>query len=75
MKQVTLIQNEEKPISVEIIADAIIKIDSSMKEILNAGLSKRALLALLHDGTKIAKRDIELVLDGLQMLRKQYCTK
>lgn len=44
------------------------------KRLKQCGLSRRAILVLLHDCTGCAQRDIKLILDALPELAKFYAT-
>jgi hypothetical protein len=68
-------QAADAPVAAEIIAQAIIDISDAAKRLNNAGLKRRAVVALIHDVSGIAKRDIEIVLNNLESLREQWCTR
>jgi hypothetical protein len=51
---------------------AIEAISTSLQKLLKSGLNRRAIVVLLHDATKISKRDIESVLSGLDNLKRMY---
>lgn len=55
------------------LADAIVRIGDAMTRLESSGLNRRAVIVLVHDATKLPKRDIELVLDTLPKLRSMYC--
>lgn len=74
-RKVVVTQDEDEPIPAEIIAKAIIDIDTAMKQISASGLKRRALVALIYDRSKIRKMDIETVLNNLESLRTDWCTK
>lgn len=61
------------PESKEILAEAITRISESFAKLSASGLNQNAIIVLLHDHTKISKRDIKLVLDSLTRLRGWYC--
>lgn len=65
----------EQPESDEILASAIVKISKSMKDLSDSGLNMKAIVALIHDDTKIAKRTICFVINSLSVLSKRYCKK
>jgi hypothetical protein len=67
---------KEKPLGPppEALADAIRKISDSLQALLKSGLKEKAVIVLLHDATRIAKRDIEAILAGLKNLKAWYCT-
>lgn len=54
------------------LSEAVERISDAMKTLLKSGLNRRAIVVLLHDSTKIPKRDIEAVLSGLETLKKTY---
>lgn len=54
---------------------AIKKIDKSAKMMAEAGLNRRAIVTLLHDVTQVGKRDINDVLNGLDMLGETFLEK
>lgn len=58
----------------ESLAQAILRIDTGMKELLQAkpGLKEDTLILLLHDQTGVGKRDISLILNGLAQLKDHY---
>jgi hypothetical protein len=66
-------KNEDSPESKEILAEAIVKIGEASKKLLASGLNRDAIVVLLHDATKISKRDINIILNGLTRLAGWYC--
>ncbi len=66
-------KNEENPESKEILAEAIVNIGAASKKLLASGLNRDAIVVLLHDATKISKRDINIILNGLTRLEGWYC--
>lgn len=57
----------------ETLADAVEKISECLSKILASGLNQKAIIALLHDHTKLPKRDIKVLLEALPRMRKLYC--
>lgn len=57
------------------LVDAIKKIDKGMKMLSDSGLNRRAVVTLLHDLTEVGKRDINAVLNGLDLLGETYLEK
>jgi len=57
---------ENKP--AELIADAVVRIAASMKELDSTRLTRRALVALIHDHSGVAKKTIGIVLNNLSAL-------
>lgn len=54
------------------LSEAIDRISSALKTLLKSGLNRKAIIVLLHDYTKVPRRDIESVLSGLEALKKTY---
>jgi hypothetical protein len=67
-------QDELDPVSPKILAKSIISISASMKKLLSSGLNRRAVIALVHDHTKLGKSEITRVLDALDDLARTYTT-
>ena len=71
-------KTEEAEESAELLASSIVRVADASEKLLNAGLTKKALIVLLHAqiGTqRIGKSQIELVLDNLPRLRGWYVKK
>ena len=66
-------KNEENPESKEILAEAIVRIGEGFEKLKKDGLNEEAIIILLRHHTKVGKRDIELVLNGLRRLASWYC--
>lgn len=54
------------------LSSAIIKLSDASNQILNEGLNEKALIVLLADSTKLSKRTIGKVLQGINELRAEY---
>jgi hypothetical protein len=65
-------QDEINPIPVEIIAQSILDIAESMKQIDNSRLKRSAIVALIHDRSGINKGTIEVVMNNLSALEQNY---
>ena len=65
-------QNPESPIAAEIIAESIIKIGNAMRAMSSTRLRRSAIVTLIHEETKIARRDIERVLGSLDTLESVW---
>ena len=64
------------PESAEVLAKSIIQISDAGKQLIEGGLTKRALIVLLQDiigESHISKSQIGLVLDNLPRLKGWYC--
>ncbi len=63
----------DPPESKEILAEAIVRLGESFKKLEANGMNRRAIILLLHDATKVPRRDIDLVLQAIPRLRSWYC--
>jgi hypothetical protein len=57
-----------EPLPAEVIQESIVAIASAMRQIEATRLSRRALVTLIHDHSKVNRKDIELVLNNLEQL-------
>lgn len=57
------------------LAEAVLKISASLKALERTKLNRLAIVVLLHDDTKVAKRTIIEILNGLADLEKKYTAK
>ncbi len=67
------VKKSEPAESKEILAASIVRISEAFTALKSSGLNKQAIVVLLHDQTKIAKRDINIILDSLARLKGWYC--
>ncbi|MCI0620297.1 MAG: hypothetical protein L0387_01245 [Acidobacteria bacterium] len=74
--RIRIVEDPEQPAEREVLADAIVKL-SKAAEALNqrSGLNQRAIVVLLHDHSRVPKRDIEAVLRAMQQLERDYCRR
>lgn len=56
----------------EVIANSIVEIADGMRKLSATRLTRRAIVALIYDFSKVAKRDIEIVLNNLESLEKHW---
>ena len=63
---------DEEEISEETLVEAIEKISKAAQALADSGLNQKAVIALLHDKTKLSKKNISLVLDNLKELADHY---
>lgn len=70
---IKVVKNAEKPESKEILAEAIVRIGTSMDALLKSGINERAIVVLIQAETKLSQRDIRTVLGALKKLRGWYC--
>jgi hypothetical protein len=81
-KTITVTTDEENPLTVELIAEAIVSISDSMKKINNTRLTRRALILLIaencdayHIGRKrmvVNTKTIEIVMKSIDNLKSAY---
>lgn len=57
------------------LVEAVKKIDKGAKMLSESGLNRRAIVTLLHDLTEVGKRDINAVLNGLDVLADTFLEK
>ena len=72
MSKITVIKSVP-PETTEVLAAAIVRIGEAAEQLRKSGLNERAIVVLLHDGTKVGMSDIRAVLNGLRQLRGWYC--
>jgi hypothetical protein len=68
-------QDEEKPIAAEIIASAIVDIGKGMNALNSTRLTRRAIVTLIHENSKVARTTIEIVLNNLDALEATWLKK
>lgn len=72
-KRVVLKDAESEPVVEQVVLTrAIVDISAAMKRLTASGLNRKAIVVLVHDQSRIAKRDIELVLNNLEALAEDY---
>ena len=69
---VSIKQNPEQPIAAEIIAQAIVQIADGMRQLNATRLSRKAVVALIQDQSKLSKKTIEIVLNNLADLEHDW---
>lgn len=69
---VELVKKAELEADYEAVATAIRKIGDVSKRMLAAGLKRDTIILLLHDATRVNKRDIKAILDALPHLPRWY---
>lgn len=67
---VTLENDTEEPLSV--IVSSLHKVADGFDQINESGLSRRAIVLLLHDATRVGKKDIDAILDAAPLLVERY---
>lgn len=85
MKKVTVTQNEDEQVTVEILAESIKAIAEGIDKLLKGPLKRSALVLLIRNAapkvkgknqyspkTLISASDVEAVLEGIQNLKKEF---
>lgn len=82
MKKVKVIQNEEKPMPVEVIAESIKSISDGVKKMRSGPLSDNAIYLLIHHASpsvgysgKPSMKQVRSVIEGMESLEKTYLKK
>lgn len=73
MAKVTVNQDAENPVLPEILATSLKSIGDAVRQWDRVGLKRRALVVLIHDQSKIPMRDIEIVLNNLVDMQRDWC--
>lgn len=60
------------PVAVEILEQSIVAIASAFKAVNQTRLTRKALIVLLHDSSKVPKRDIDIVLEHLEAIERLF---
>jgi hypothetical protein len=69
---VELIKDEENPIAVEVMEQAILDIAAGMKRLNGTRLKREVIVRLIHAKTTVRMRDIEAVLNSLDSLEETW---
>lgn len=72
---VTIKRDETQPESMELIAKAILDIDSGFKRMLSSGASRDLIVLILHDMTKVGKPDIRAILNAAPKIADAYLVR
>lgn len=74
-KKVEVKQDPEKPIPAELMAQAIVDIADAMKKLNASRLTRAAIVTLIKDKSGIDKNKIEIVLNNLDELERNWLKK
>lgn len=74
-KKVTVKQDAEKPVEVEVLAQAIVDIATAAKRLSRSALNRKAVIILLSHATNEPQHRIKAVLDGIEELERTYLRK
>jgi len=62
-----------EPMDPEILERHIAELAEGFKVLDRSGLKRKTIILLLHDATKVPKRDIERILNAAPRLKELYC--
>ena len=71
-EKINIVQDPEKPVERNILALAIKDIATAMKRLVQTGVTREAVVVLVKDRTGLSKRDIEIVLNGIAQLERDF---
>lgn len=71
-KTIVSVKQPDPPIRKEILAEAVVKVSEALTALQASGLNTDAIVVLLQEKTKLPKRDIYAVLNGLRLLKGWY---
>jgi hypothetical protein len=73
-QQIIVTQNpEEEPVPASVLAEAIVEISSAMSALSRSRLKRDAIVALIKDRSGISKKTIEIVMNNLEDLERNWC--
>lgn len=73
MAEVNVVQQPDNEVPAEVLAKAIEKIGNTLTQWRDADMKRHALVVLLVASTRVCKRDVEAVLNGIDSLKRDYC--
>lgn len=71
--KIKVVKNAETPEPKEILAEAIVRIGENFERLKQSGLNEDAIVILIHDYSKVPKKDIRIVLNNLRLMKGWYC--
>jgi len=75
MRKLKVEKNPEDNIPFEVMERSLVQISESMSKINKTRISKKMIVALIQDDTKLGKGIIETVLNSFETLEAQYLKK
>lgn len=73
-KQLVVKQDEEKPVTKEVLAKSIADIGIAMRHLRATGLNRTAILVLVKHRTNVPMGTIDAVIESLENLKRDYCS-
>lgn len=71
-KKVVVKQDAEKPVEVEVLAQAIVDIANAGKRLASSRLNRKAVIVLLAHDTGLGQGTVRTVLEGIESLQSTY---
>lgn len=71
-KKVVVKQDAEKPVEVEVLAQAIVDIANAGKRLAASRLNRKAVIVLLAHDTGLGQGTVRTVLEGIESLQSTY---
>lgn len=75
MKKIKVIQDPADEVPAEILAKAIVEVAKGMKLIEASRLTRNAIVALIHDRSRVGKETIHVILNNLDELESHWLKK
>lgn len=72
IKKVMVKQEPEKPVEVEVLAQAIVDIGKAAKRLAQSRLNRKAVIVLIAHDTGLGQGTIRTVLEGMESLESTY---
>ncbi len=70
--KITVKQDDEKPVSREVLAKAIVDMSEAATRLTSSGLNRKAVIILLSESSGVNRTDIKHVLDCMESLQTTY---
>lgn len=70
---VAVVQDPDKPVPREILAEALVRIGEAFVKLRASGLNRRAIVLLVSESSGQTRGAVGDVLDALESLSKDYC--
>lgn len=70
---VNVVQDEDSPVSKEVLAKSIADISSAFRHLRISGLNRKAIVILVAHSTKLGQNTVDAVIDAVEQLKRDYC--
>lgn len=71
-KALKLVKDPDAPVAAELLEQAIVDIGDAMKRIQSTRLTRKAIIVLIADDTKLGKGIVDTVFSSLEQLDRTY---